>query len=216
MTRRETDDGFVHVVGYGLSIVTPPGTELSQAEAQPDTIILRHPDRAEPAVLSAAVLHRRLSEGAAVRIDDRVEVLICPSSSGWTLRTADYQCIWPRGLDVQARGGKGHPSAFDLVGAGGALVWIQGPIDRRAVPADEAFAAAGQRLEASGRTGRSRWVELRWEEDGKKWVQRHYVMPHIARTALVVSLEAPAPPDRVITAAEEVLRSLELHGVAPE
>src|SRR5687768_3377314 len=137
MARRETDDGFVHVVGYGLSIIAPPGTELSQAEAQPDTLILRHPDRAEPAVLSAPVLHRRLAEGGAVRIDDRVEVQLCPSSSGWTLRTAEYHCIWPRGLDVHARGGTGQPSAFDLVGEGGALVWIQGPIDRRAVPGDD-------------------------------------------------------------------------------
>jgi hypothetical protein len=216
MPGHQTDAGFLHVVGYGLAIIAGPGTELAQAEAQPDTLIMRHAGRAEPAVLAAAVLHRRLTESPRLQIDDHVEVQSCQSPSTWVLRTAEYRCIWPRGLDVHARGGSGQPCVFDLVAPGGVLVWIQGPIDRRQIPEDEAFVGKGQRLQGNGRAGRARWVELGWDEDKTSWIQRHYVMPLIARTALIVTMEAPTQKaERFIVAAEEVLRSLELPEVAP-
>ncbi len=109
----------------------------------------------------------------------------------WRIETAVYSVGWPAGgFAVEPPADVGG-SLFDLHGPDGTLIWLQGPFDRRDLPAVDELAAPGQQLTGVHSGDDLEAVELAYEHDGEDWNQRHYLIP-FASQVLVVTAQAPA------------------------
>jgi len=146
--------------------------------------------------------------------DDVVELTPGPAGP-WRIETSVYTIAWPVGFAISSTP-EGAPSAVDLIGPEGALVFVQGPFPAASVVPQDRMIGPGQRLASSGESSRHRWIELSYEHDGGPWVQRHYVFALSAEHVLVTTAQAPA--DRralVVTAADGVMASIAAAGTAP-
>jgi hypothetical protein len=186
---------FARITGFGLIVVPvwPSRVELVAADPAALRISTDAPIDGQPA-LSAVVRGgdtavADLGEGVE-SLGELAEVLRGPDTREWRIETVVYSIGWPAGFAVEPPGDVGG-SLFDLHGPDGSLIWIQGPFDRRDLPAVVELAAPGQQLTGVHTGDDLEAVELSYEHDGEGWNQRHYLIP-FAGEVLVVTAQAPA------------------------
>lgn len=120
-------------------------------------------------------------------LHDVVDIETGPAFTAWWLETSVYRIPLPNGWRAIADGVPDAPSRFDLVGPGGALIYVQTP---KRIPASTAMVAPGQVLHDEGRDARSRWVDVRYRHDQHEWAQRHDVV-ELEGVTCVVTTQCP-------------------------
>lgn len=114
------------------------------------------------------------------------EVLLAdgPTPDGWLVQAGRFAVSWPNHYAVASSDLDGVP--FELWGADGAALFLQGPFDPP--PTERQLAGDPARIAERGATDGAHWLELAFEApDGTPWRQRHHVLP----LGLVLSAQAP-------------------------
>jgi hypothetical protein len=101
---------------------------------------------------------------------DVVDIVSGPAVESWWLETGIFHVPLPDGWRALASGAVERASVFDLIGPENALIFVQIP---DSIPSLDQVAAPGQRIHQRGAGGHSRWIELRYEHEGREWTQRH-------------------------------------------
>lgn len=126
----------------------------------------------------------KIAEGVP-SLYDVVDVTAGPPFDRWWIQTTAYRVPLPAEWKAVA-GGTVDPCVFDLVGPGGALMFVQVATTTRA---PESLLGPGQRIVHGGRDARSSWVELRYQYDGEEWTQRHDIV-EAGRLCLALTVQA--------------------------
>ena len=108
-----------------------------------------------------------------------------PTWGAWWLETSNFRLPLPSGWTAHASGEDG-PIAFDLVSAGGGLVYVQMP---RELPPLESLVSPGQRVVRRWSDSLGGWLDVTYEQDGKQWTQRHCVRS-VGRSASILTGQA--------------------------
>lgn len=113
--------------------------------------------------------------------------------SGWAIETDSYTVRWPDGYTVgSAAPGASFPFLFERVGASNELLVLRGPwVGRQQVPGPDALIGKGQELVEMDMQSPTRWVEVRYQADGKQWRQRHYYAVLKPEIIVIVTIQGP-------------------------
>ena len=131
---------------------------------------------------------------------DVADVTAGPELTSWWLETSAYRVPLIAGWTALSGDG---PSAFDLIGPGDCLVFVQTP--KRIPPLTE-MRGPGQQIGGSGSDARSEWVDLSYIMDDVRWNQRHHV---VRAGAVVAVITAQAPESRMSSAIAVQMRWVE-------
>ncbi len=138
-------------------------------------------------------------------LDDVLDVIEGPNWNAWWLETSTFRLPLPIAWTFHADG-SAAPVLFDLIGPGGAAIYVQTP---RRIPAPEALVAPGQTLRKSGGSGNDFWVEVAYNHYGERWFQRHTVVS-LGKARCVVTIQAPEiEAASVLTAHQTVANEIE-------
>jgi len=186
---------FARITGFGLIVVPVWPSRVDLVTTDPAALRISAASGIDGQPRLAAVV--RGGETAVADLGEGVESLAQlaevtrgPDSREWRIETPVYSIGWPEGFAVEPPADTGG-SLFDLHGADGMLIWLQGPFDRRDLPPVNELAAPGQQLTGVHSGTDLEAVELAYEHDGEDWNQRHYLIP-FAEQVLVVTAQAPA------------------------
>jgi hypothetical protein len=164
--------------GFGLRVI-PAGSPCTFT-LRADTLEVGYDDLRAHVPAAATPGDLLAPSGAHV-----ADIVAGPCFDAWWIETSRYRIPLPLGWSAIATGAL-NPSAFDLVGPGDALVFVQTPSQ---VPPIERMIAPGQQVAGRGSDARSAWVELHYEHAGATWVQRHEVV-RVGDADLVVAAQA--------------------------
>ena len=162
---------FVVASGFGKRVIptgAPVQFELGLAGALNVTI----DDQ------SAIVTPDQHPSDASSRIADVVEG---PSWAGWWLQTTLYRVPLPAGWVAHASGSI-EPSAFDLLGPGESLIFIQTP---RHVPTIDQMVAPGQTILERSFIPRAELITLGYFDQEHDYRQHHAIVALGSLTAVV-------------------------------
>jgi len=164
--------------GHGL-VLTPKAPFVLRriGDGLDDRVAVQHGDAAAT-----------LDPGApgAPELEAVAEVLLAdgPTPDVWLVEAGRFAVTWPNHYAVASSDLDGVP--FELWGAGGAAIFLQGPFDP--LPTETQLAGDPSLIAERGATDGAHWVELAYEApDGTAWRQRHHLLP----LGLVLSAQAP-------------------------
>ncbi len=146
----------------------------------------------------------KLAEGTA-SLFDVVDVVSGPGFDSWWLETGVFHVPLPHGWRALASGAVDRGSVFDLIGPDDALIFVQTPSK---MPSLDEVAAPGQRVHQRGAGEHSRWVELRYEHEGREWTQRHDFVDRDGLRCIVTSQCVEASSAATAKARDEVVGAL--------
>ena len=174
--------GHVYVTAAGYDKRVVPATVPCEFAIEP-TGELR-----VTATASTPIAVRRISQEAALdpsgHSDPVADIIEGPAKREWWLDAGAYAVPLPRGwTDVVS--GDVTP-AFDLVKSPDQTVFLQTARNR---PLIEDLVAVGQTVVARGADELAEWVELSYEHEGQRWLQRHALMR--ASRPTMVTAQAP-------------------------
>jgi hypothetical protein len=203
---------FARISGLGytlLPVATPFRAARMEAEAPAFRVVVGEDEGERQAFvkLGGRELAFSLSPDTE-ELSEVVELSAGPELDHLRIDTTVFTVRWPATL-VLASPGPDAPTPFDLHGPDGALVFVQGPYPAAQVPPPEALRGPEQQHLRSGATAGRRWAEFGYTHEGRRWVQRQYVVPFGRSGVLLVSSQAlEAHAALIAAAADEVASSL--------
>jgi hypothetical protein len=147
-------------------------------------------------------------------VDGVVDVTTEPSPDGWRIETSVFSVPWPDGFDVHSPIDESDRKDFYLVRGDDAAIFPQGPVRTERLPAQNGWAAEGQRIVSRSAVDDIEVVELAYNLEGDSWWQSHWIVPWRPDRALIFTAQAPnlaVEPTRraalqVVTGAQPTVR----------
>ncbi len=140
-----------------------------------------------------------------------------PFEPRWRLVTRDYSAAWPAGSTVWSTPNE-VDWAFEITARGeqgDEVVYVQGPWPAHTAPTLEALIGAGmspgQRGPLASPAGQGSWLDLHYNHQGARWVQRRLLVPLAQNTVALVTAQALATGvGGALAAASELATTLAL------
>jgi hypothetical protein len=123
----------------------------------------------------------------------------------WRVETNVFTCAWPAGFAVSSD--PDGLSAFLMLGANDAMLWVAGPLDRDKALPIEKLAAEDQTVRAIADLDGNTRIDLDYVVEDELWWQRRYALAWRDDTVLVVTAQARVVDEDSVRAAVDALAS---------
>jgi hypothetical protein len=187
---------FVHLIGFGATVVPSAPYRIDRVADEPETVLLVATAERSGLVDVADVLRGGETGGL-------VEVRPGDERSRWRVQTEVFTCAWPYefGLSSDPDG----VSPFLLLGPGDAMLWVAGPVDLERASPIEKLADTDQTIRGVAEAEGASRIDLDYELEGEPWWQRRYVVEWGEGQALVLTGQAPVSHETVTREAVDAM-----------
>lgn len=146
------DHVYARVSGFGCTLVPVAPYGWQQIPGRTSSVLAVHQAASGPkqatVVIEGGKATVKLGTGTSAA-SDVLDILPGPAHDHFVIETSVFTCRWPMSFALVSAP-PDAPSKFDLCGADGALVYVQGPFPREKVPALKDMASPGQAIREQG------------------------------------------------------------------